>query len=739
MSMHMREDFTRNEKIQQARRILNENKYSLDAWAILVQDAQDKKIVESREFYESLIAQFPTCGKFWKLYVESEMKGRNYDKVEKLFQRCLIKVLNIDLWKCYLNYVRDTKGILPTFREKMVQAYDFALEKIGMDVYSYTIWNDYVNFLKSVEAVGTYAENQKIAAVRKVYQKGIVIPIVSVDLLWKEYCTFEMSINPILGKSIIETRSRDFLNVKRVTKELETLTRAIDRNSPCVPSTSPQSTDEIKQLAAWRKLITWERSNPLKTEDALLVTRRVVLAYEQCLLCLGYHPDLWYELCAYLEQTSRQYSERGDVQLAKRFLDEASTLYERATQTYMRSNMLIHFAYADFEEYRLNVDKARAIYDRLLDLNESNLKDPTLAYIQAMRFERRADGIKAARAVFKRARDDSRINHHIYVAAALMEYYCTKDNSIAFNIFNLGLKKYGQNVDYILAYIDYMTHLNEDHNARVLFERVLSLDNSIPKQSQLSIWHEFLKFESQVGDLQSIKKVEKRRTNAYQDLNELDGRETLLIIDRYKFLNLLPCSTDDLKLLGYNDNVSTNSFLTTTIIANSSTAVNSTALLEQVARDRRAFLPRPDIKHLMPFRPTRNPLPGSHPTPGGIFPLPDTALYLVKVLPPSRNFEGPFVIIDKLMEYVARTVIPNNFEPVRISVQGEVIRDLDMNNSQQGRKTERADSDDEDQHTQANFNGRSAMNIYQQRQQKRARLTVGTGSNIDHISSPVLI
>jgi hypothetical protein len=34
------QDLTRNEKIQQARRILNENKYSLDAWAILIQDAQ---------------------------------------------------------------------------------------------------------------------------------------------------------------------------------------------------------------------------------------------------------------------------------------------------------------------------------------------------------------------------------------------------------------------------------------------------------------------------------------------------------------------------------------------------------------------------------------------------------------------------------------------------------------------------------------------------------------------------
>ncbi len=32
----------------------------------------------------------------------------------------------------------------------MAQAYDFALEKIGMDVYSYTIWNDYITFLKSL-------------------------------------------------------------------------------------------------------------------------------------------------------------------------------------------------------------------------------------------------------------------------------------------------------------------------------------------------------------------------------------------------------------------------------------------------------------------------------------------------------------------------------------------------------------------------------------------------------------
>lgn len=65
----------------------------------------------------------------------------------------------------------------------MAQAYDFALEKIGMDIQSYSIWNDYVNFLKAVEAVGSYAENQKISAVRKV----------SLEVFW-EFCCIMLNV-----------------------------------------------------------------------------------------------------------------------------------------------------------------------------------------------------------------------------------------------------------------------------------------------------------------------------------------------------------------------------------------------------------------------------------------------------------------------------------------------------------------------------------------------------------------
>jgi hypothetical protein len=77
-----------------------------------------------------------------------------------------------------------------------------------------------------------------------------------------------------------------------------------------------------------------------------------------------------------------------------------------------------------------------------------------------MRFLRRAEGIRSARIVFKKARDDSRCTYHVFVGAALMEYYCTKDKQIALKIFQLGLKKYGNIPEYLIQFIEYLSHMN---------------------------------------------------------------------------------------------------------------------------------------------------------------------------------------------------------------------------------------------------------------------------------------
>jgi cleavage stimulation factor subunit 3 len=63
------------------------------------------------------------------------------------------------------------------------------------------------------------------------------------------------------------------------------------------------------------------------------------------------------------------------VNAAKLFSDEAAAVYERATASLLKKNMLLYFAYADFEEGRLKYEKVHQIYSRYLDITDI---DPTL-------------------------------------------------------------------------------------------------------------------------------------------------------------------------------------------------------------------------------------------------------------------------------------------------------------------------------------------------------------------------
>ena len=191
----------------------------------------------------------------------------------------------------------------------MAQCYDFTLEKVGMDIQSYSLWNDYINFLRNVEAVGSYAENQRITAVRKVYQRGVVTPMLNIEQLWKDYIAYESSINPMIAEKMQQERSRDYMNARRVAKELEACTRGLNK---ALPSTPPSNhPEQVKQVELWKKYLTWEKTNPLRTEDQSLLTKRVMFAYEQCLLCLGHHPHVWYEAALFLQNSAKTLTEKG--------------------------------------------------------------------------------------------------------------------------------------------------------------------------------------------------------------------------------------------------------------------------------------------------------------------------------------------------------------------------------------------------------------------------------------------
>ena len=117
---------------------INGNKYDIEAWHGMLRVIYNEKVEHYRDsVYERLVNVFPTSGKFWRIYIEHEVnievtikveevifhfflklqiRGRNFERVEKLFQRALLKVLNIELWKIYLTYIRDTKASLDNYK-----------------------------------------------------------------------------------------------------------------------------------------------------------------------------------------------------------------------------------------------------------------------------------------------------------------------------------------------------------------------------------------------------------------------------------------------------------------------------------------------------------------------------------------------------------------------------------------------------------------------------------------------
>jgi cleavage stimulation factor subunit 3 len=64
---------------------------------------------------------------------------------------------------------------------------------------------------------------------------------------------------------------------------------------------------------------------------------------------------------------------------------------------------------------------------------------------------------------------------------------------------------------------------------------------------------------------------------------------------------------------------------------------------------------------MIPYKPKVKWIPGEHKLPGGSFPMPPTAAELCQILPPPQSFNGPFVIVDQLMEAMTKMDLAEEF------------------------------------------------------------------------------
>ena len=581
-----------SQKLDRARNRLAQNRQDLDAWETIVADAQTRGVPEGRSLFEEVLAAHPTASRVWRAYAEAEIAGdtggnRDDEAVKAIFSRCLLSCPSALLWRSYTRYMEKTND---AGTEEGVQAikaaFEYTVDTVGEDLESGPLWLDYVTFLKTADpshacpdAKPEQAESARMQEVRRAYQRAVSVPTNSIDALYREYDAFEHGVSAALAKPLLAEVKPGVDVARAALKERKRLhDQCIVGGLAGPPGTSKDEKSPDGQARAWRAMINWERSNPQKlTPDAeagetahpQLVTR-VALAYDQALMSLWNFPDIWLEFAAWHEGNDHE---------------EAKAVLQRAREA-LPGCPLVHFAAADLDEARGDATAASAVYESVLDeykvkcaavaeaanvdgaddfkFDHPPMDDATLLVsIEYMRCARRMRGRDEARKSFMRVRKAPGKRWEAFAAAALLEWRYDKNDKVARNVFELGLKSFISQPQYVARYAEFLVGCNDVGNARVLFERATAAageataaaaglggtDKAGKASVEKVFWDMFVDFEHTHGTMDTMKGVETRRREAVAGPDAVDGAPEIItaLLGRHSIFDLRPVSEEHMR------------------------------------------------------------------------------------------------------------------------------------------------------------------------------------------------
>ncbi|KAI0836921.1 hypothetical protein F5Y06DRAFT_97151 [Hypoxylon sp. FL0890] len=286
-------------------RIKEDPRGDIEAWLALIDEQKRRNNVEdARAVYERFLKVFPHAAEIWVSYLEMELSLDNTVEAESIFTRTLRAIPDVQLWTCYLNYIRrrnDLNDPTGRARQTVSQSYEFVLNNIGQDRDAGSIWQDYIQFIKTGpgQIGGTgWQDQQKMDVLRKAYQRAISIPMANVNHLWKEYDQFEMGLNKMTGRKFLQERSPSYMTARSANTHLENITRGLKRTTlPRLPPAPGFEGDQeyLEQVRLWKSWISWEKDDPLvlQPDDQNTYRQRVLQVYKQALMALRFWPEMW--------------------------------------------------------------------------------------------------------------------------------------------------------------------------------------------------------------------------------------------------------------------------------------------------------------------------------------------------------------------------------------------------------------------------------------------------------------
>lgn len=448
--------------------------------------------------------------------------------MEAIFGRCLPITTDVEICRTYVLYVRRVNDVITggeKARSTVVSAFDFATNKVGTDIDSSDLWNDYLDFFKSWTPSSSWEQQQKTDLIRKLYRRCLVIPNSRIEAMWSDYTRWENEVStPNSASKFIADLSTSYMEARSWNTEWHNATKNLIRRKivPVSPLDDPNDLAQ-SQLALWFKWIELEKKNGLNLKEYDL-QKRIEYVYKRAVSILPFVPEAWYRYTQYL-MLGHEEENRGrciDILVDGARLNprsflltfQLSELYEKDAAFAKAQEVfdnLIKILTKDHEEIQGKIDAVNSnlthkqpIKDgsaepnagsdsedeeenkpvfqytesealKILELEgklEELNKAVTLVYIKLMALCKRSQGIKEVRSVFKQRKNFKPMGYEFFVGNALIELY-SDNKKTADKVFDLAMKAFNKNGGFLHAYLDYLILTNGIDSLKVFLEVAL--------------------------------------------------------------------------------------------------------------------------------------------------------------------------------------------------------------------------------------------------------------------------
>ncbi|KAF1843982.1 Suf-domain-containing protein [Cucurbitaria berberidis CBS 394.84] len=417
-------------------RIAEDPRGDIEAWLSLIEEHRRRhKHDDARAAFERFLAVFPTAGEQWVEYIAFETELDELSKVEHIFGRSVPLAPYVALYSSYIDFIRRRYNLTTDpngqNRQIIIQAYEFVLGQVGIDVAAGKLWLDYIEMLKTGPGIlgGTnWQDMQKMDTLRKVYQRAVSIPHNATMEIWRDYDKFEMGLNKATGRKHLQEKSPSYMTARSAINVLDNnITRGVNRTTlpklPPAPGFDGHE-DYMNQVKLWKNWIHWERSDPIEcaTDDRDLYNKRVLHLYKCALMPLRFWSELWYEAAEWCFENGLP--TEGDKFLADGIEanpESCLLAFKKANQVELRT---------DFEDGQPGVvAKGKAVrepymnlLDTLYDLTAQVKKREEHSIARAReQFEAQKMADEAARTIAQRNADDADDDDEVQIARRLKE------------------------------------------------------------------------------------------------------------------------------------------------------------------------------------------------------------------------------------------------------------------------------------------------------------------------------